>query len=547
MPEDWREHRDSEIVTTQSPLLQQISSVAPEDIEVLGAIDDHRVIPVGEILRALTGRQEKLVHGDVFTGRPGTRIFRSESVIVKIHENVRLAPEKSRAWVESALANERRYGVHHPSKTWILLKAGNRSWIGNACPVLEPLHQVIVGHDTARLASVFRDYFQIYIRIAQGFDKSLDAGLSNFGLDTSGRVFYLDDDIYNWDEFAGLSSTLGVWVRQYEGVSRALFQSIGSNLRRALEQYYGSSHWASVIAEQLRDLFTGNEAQEARLGSIIGALRSQESSAGAPMTGQRPASSAIEAEKLFTPESGRVAILADIHANLPALEAVLEHLERMSIRAGIVLGDSVGYGPHPGECIERLRSSGLLAIKGNHDHAAAVGLAGPGFSPVSKWVIDWTVPRLSQEDRCWLGALPLSLRGPDWLAVHGAPQDKTYFNAYVYRMTFEDNLQNLEDRDIRFCLHGHTHLAGVYYRKGRFDHHTKAPVFALQGANRSLICPGSVGQPRGNRAGAEFAIFDPEEGCFEFFCIDYDMERTIADMTREGFPAQLAGRLRAGK
>lgn len=517
-----------------------------DNLQSIGTLDPEQSIPLSRVYEALTGEKKDLVHGESFTGRPGTSIFLSDNLVLKIHSNLHLNQKNSEEWARRALESERNYGVHHPSKTWILVHYQEHIWIGNATPLLTPLHQHMIHGDPSQLPSIFNDYFRLYMAVAERFEKMLDAGLSNFGLDTDNSLYYLDDDAYNWDDFSALSSSLGVWVRQYESLDIGVFQSMGEAIRAAALASFKDRHWATVIQEHLRDLYIANDNQKERIAAISLGLGSSDRST--EFGSVRPgALNDLPIGQLFNSGHGKIAILADIHANLPALEAVMEALKHHSVSYGIVLGDIVGYGPHPGECIDLLRSSPLQVIKGNHDHAAATGGAREGFSAMSRWAIDWTIPRLSDLQKAWLSELPLSARGDDWLAIHGAPQDKSFFNGYVYRMTYEDNLDNLSQRGIRYCMHGHTHLTGVYYRKGKSDGHSTGHEFSLDGISHALVCPGSVGQPRGGKTGAEFALFDPENQTFSFYNIDYDIQSTIDDLNRYQFPPQLASRLLQGK
>lgn len=243
-----------------------------------------------------------------------------------------------------------------------------------------------------------------------------------------------------------------------------------------------------------------------------------------------------------------LAILADVHANLPALDAVLSYLKKQDISNGIVLGDTVGYGPHPSECIKRLTNSNLIIIKGNHDNAVATGNYSKGFSRTGKWVIEWTIENIGSRDKKWLGKLPAFLRGNGWLAVHGSPMDPTHFNGYVYEMTYKKNLDNLEQREIPHCFHGHTHIMGVYARKsGIEDKFYKSDTIQLNEYKHSLVCPGAVGQARDGNPQCQFAIYDSMENKINFLCLDYDMEKTIDDMKRFGFPTSLQERLTSGR
>ncbi|MBN7771514.1 metallophosphatase family protein [Marinobacter daepoensis] len=501
------------------------------------------------IQAALCQDAKQLEHGKKFTGKPGTLIFERQGDIVKIHAGVEMAAQQAGERAAFNLRQEKMLGIYHPRKAWFVAKQGDVCWLGNIMPVLQPLHVLISPSDPSEALKLLDQYFAIYIRFMKEQERVLDPGLSNFAADSEGRVFYLDDDIYGWDGFSSLTQAIGVWFRQMSGFPEDFFGLLGERVGRCLEQQFAGSAWGDIVSEQIRSVFVANDEQANRRDRFLAGLagvkygNAREPAEELSFRYAVPASSS----ELFESTFGKVAILADIHANLPALERVLEELESRSVSQVLVLGDLVGYGPHPSECIELLRSRDFHIIRGNHDHAAASGEAGKGFSAMARWVIDWTVGQLSRAERGWLGSLPLYMDGPGWLAVHGAPQDRTFMNGYVYRMTYEDNLQNLRDREIRFCFHGHTHVAGVYYDKGKLNGHSVQPRFNLGSVDRSLICPGSIGQPRGGKAGLEFAILDRASLEMEFLNLDYDVSRVIGDMSRAGFPSQLSDRLRVGK
>lgn len=489
-----------------------------------------------------------LEHGKRFTGKPGTLIFEADGEIVKIHAAVEMAEIQARQRAEFNARHESELGIYHPSKAWFVVKTGNRCWMGNVMQVLQPLHMLMVPSELARALDLLDQYFSIYIGFMKNQERVLDPGLSNFAVDEEGRVFYLDDDIYGWDGFSSLTQTIGVWFRQLTDFPEEFFGSLGTIVGKWLSVYYPDSEWADIVSEQVRGVFVANADQSLRQERFLRALADvkygkQAAEDASPVLYAVPQ----DAQQYISAGQGKVAILADIHSNLPALECALAELDRRAISRVLILGDLVGYGPHPSACIELLRSRDFAIIRGNHDHAAAVGKAAGGFSAGARWVIDWTVQRLSKAERQWLGSLPLYLDGDGWLAVHGAPQDRTFMNGYVYRMTYEDNLQNLKDRDIQYCFHGHTHVAGVYYDKGKLNGHSVADHFALENVDRSLICPGSIGQPRGGKVGLEFAVLDTGSFEIDFLNLDYDPSSVIEEMNREGFPGQLSSRLLIGK
>jgi len=519
------------------------------DIAVIGSSDDSEPGCSAEMIKnTILSGFRALEHGERFTGRPGTLIFEQNDRIVKIHAGLNLAEPQARQRGDFSGKNERKLGIYHPSKTWFVARHRNRCWLGNITKTLHPLHMALLQTDSSNALQLLDQYFSIYIRFMKEHERALDPGLSNFGADEDGRVFYLDDDIYGWDGFSGLSQAIGVWFRQFVDFPEAFFSSLGSSLGKWLRFYYPDSEWIDIIAEQIRGVFTANDEQSGRRAHFLkGFVRAARAQSGSEQ--EMPSVYVIPADAphILDTGTGLVGIIADIHANLPALEKTLEELQRRSVSRVLVLGDLVGYGPHPSECIELLRTGGFHIIRGNHDHATAIGKAAQGFSSVSRWVIDWTVSRLSQAERQWLGSLPLYLDGPGWLAVHGAPQDPTFMNGYVYRMTYEDNLDNMRERGIRYCFHGHTHIAGVYYARKTLTGHSVSSRYSLASVDHGLVCPGSVGQPRGGQSGVEFAILDTGSFGIEFINLDYDVSKVIDDMNREGFPVQLSSRLLQGR
>jgi diadenosine tetraphosphatase ApaH/serine/threonine PP2A family protein phosphatase len=146
---------------------------------------------------------------------------------------------------------------------------------------------------------------------------------------------------------------------------------------------------------------------------------------------------------------------------------------------------------------------------------------------------------VTAEQKQWLMQLPSVWRDEQWLALHGAPQDPTFFNAYVYEMTYIDNLNVLQRKQIQLCFHGHTHQPGVYGRKGVIDDHYQDEVISLDAFQQALICPGSVGQPRNRKIGAQFAVYDQKEHKIHYHNLPYPLEELLNMMEKHGFPETL--------
>jgi len=247
-------------------------------------------------------------------------------------------------------------------------------------------------------------------------------------------------------------------------------------------------------------------------------------------------------------DSEPVALLGDVHANMPALEAVMSQLASENIRRLLIAGDIVGYGPHPNECIDLLRDARAICLRGNHDHIIGTSTVPETLHGSRMISTQWTIDEVDSPRKAWLRSLALQWHTDKWMAVHGAPQDPTFFNAYVYDLTAEDNLHWMIKRKIHYCIHGHSHLQGVYGTKNMIsDYYRQSGPGSVMLEDYLLICPGSVGQPRCGTPGAEYAIFYPDVSHLEFRRIDYDMETTIADMKRKNLPDDLMQRLRNGQ
>jgi predicted phosphodiesterase len=480
-------------------------------------------------------------HGAQFTGRPVTKLHVGEHDIVKVRpEAYRNKAASIIAVARQALERERSYRVHHPDKTWFVIHVASDASpvIGNVCPILAPLHTILTlpssqPVDTDSALDLLMRTCRVYFQTAKAHHIRLDEGLSNFGITQDRQLYYLDDDLYPWDECVTFAHMLGVYFRSMSWMTPEVASRFGAELRRLILDVYPNGQYIYVLSGQLGDVFIPAEDRLQAFTAFKEAFDRRKAERRAPD---------VDHSMVF-------AVLADIHANLPALESVLSFLDREHITQGIVLGDVVGYGPHPAECIERLQATGFATLKGNHDHLAAEGVVpeGTGVTSHAKWALEWTLQRLSPAHKRWLAGLPPMLEGDGWFAVHGAPVDPTFMNAYVYHMTYESNLDLLERRKLPLCFHGHTHLPVVYARKrGVPDKCYADDVYRLSDYHHALVCPGSVGQTREGKAAARFATYDPVTNTLRMHSLSYEIDRTVADMTGHGFPATLVERLRRG-
>ncbi|MGR8951088.1 MAG: metallophosphoesterase family protein [Gammaproteobacteria bacterium] len=519
-------------------------------IELICSLDGGEHYNAEHITQILSLEVTALTYGSEFVGRPQTRIHVGERHVVKLRSELTFDKVKAVRWIKAALRKEQELGVHHPHKTWFLIDLSDADdtarpvIIGNICPRMQPLHAMMETPPASQV--IFDQYqhilsaaFEKYLMLAKRLNLKLDEGLSNFGVDAEGAVFYLDDEFYAWDNFVAFSIMLGVYIRTFAWLDTRFIEHLAHSLADLIDAIFEDPHCHVIVAEQLRSLFMPSEEKGQLLQQLIDTLLLFTKAATCKNRKRQP-SAALGSSRYF-------ALLADIHANYPALECVLGYLKAENIQDGIILGDIVGYGPDPSECIERLQDSTFFMIKGNHDHAAAIDKAETGFSQTAKLMIKWTAERLSEEHRNWLKYLPAVVENEEWLAVHGAPIDPSFFNGYVYTMTAEDNLQHLENKKRALCFHGHSHIPGVYARDKRMsDHHLTHEDIDLNFYKHALVCPGSVGQPRNGNQGAQFAVYDREKKQLRFMTLPYQVQGVVQRMRDYELPEQLWQRLLVG-
>ena len=240
----------------------------------------------------------------------------------------------------------------------------------------------------------------------------------------------------------------------------------------------------------------------------------------------------------------RCLVLSDIHSNLAAFEAVLAD-------AGPVdhvwcVGDVIGYGPQPNECIERLAALPHICVAGNHDWAAIDRLDISAFNPDATRACLWTREQLTASSWAYIENLPERLVQDAFTIVHGSPR----YPIWEYITDPRTATENLGHFGSNYCFFGHTHKPVVYP--------CSEPLRACQsrelplgeplplGQDRSLINPGGVGQPRDGDFRASYMILDLDNGTFELRRVPYEIEQTQKLMLSVGLPSRLAWRLSIG-
>jgi diadenosine tetraphosphatase ApaH/serine/threonine PP2A family protein phosphatase len=247
----------------------------------------------------------------------------------------------------------------------------------------------------------------------------------------------------------------------------------------------------------------------------------------------------------------RVAVLSDIHGNLPALEAVLAAIAPYD--ALWQLGDIVGYGPQPDEVVARLRAETARGVRGNHDAAAVGDIETSWFNDDARSAVQWTAGTIGEETRRWLKELPQRaterLDGDDsqqhsFTLVHGSPRDPIW--EYVFSVPIAQ--ASFKAFETTHCLVGHTHVPLVFREDdGAVEILSPSPGSKLElDARRTILNPGSVGQPRDGDPRACAMILDTTSMTAEWYRVDYPITATQERMRSVGLPGRLVERLSHG-
>ncbi|MCS6773359.1 MAG: metallophosphoesterase family protein [Anaerolineae bacterium] len=250
----------------------------------------------------------------------------------------------------------------------------------------------------------------------------------------------------------------------------------------------------------------------------------------------------------------RCLVLSDIHANLAALEAVLEHARHHHARFDAVwcLGDVVGYGPDPNECVERIRgltASGEpnICLLGNHDWAVLDERITEAFNDIAAFAVRWTRQALTAENLDYLRTLSPTAQHGDYSLAHASLREPIW----EYILTAAIAAENFALMRTTRALVGHTHVPAVFVwdtsaQRARAFALSPGMTLRLNPAHRFILNPGSVGQPRDGDPRAAYTVLDIEAGLWTQYRVEYPIARTQEKMRAQDFPLILVERLAHG-
>jgi predicted phosphodiesterase len=247
----------------------------------------------------------------------------------------------------------------------------------------------------------------------------------------------------------------------------------------------------------------------------------------------------------------RVAVISDIHSNLPALEAVLAAIDEAAPEELWCLGDVVGYAAQPDECTATVRERCDLCLLGNHDLAVLGELDISSFSSAAAEAAQWTRENASEESLAFLRSLEPQGEREGIAMYHASPRDPIW----EYVLSLEQAEQCMEAQDRRLALIGHSHVA-LFFARPDAEASGRADVKGAQAddgaaldlkAGTWLINPGSVGQPRDGDPRAAWLELDTEEETARYHRVPYEIDRAAEPIAAAGLPRHLGERLYIGQ
>ena len=245
----------------------------------------------------------------------------------------------------------------------------------------------------------------------------------------------------------------------------------------------------------------------------------------------------------------RIAVISDIHGNLEALSSVIVDIRSRNVDKIICLGDVVGYGPNPNECIEKVSAECEYCIIGNHEAAVFDTLISEEFNDLARFAIEWTRENLNSKSIDFIHSLSMTKIEGDFTAVHSTPYEP---HLWYYISSMEDAIFNFSFFSTKFCLIGHTHVPGIIVMR---DNDKKISVSQPVNFNyekdfdedaKFIVNVGSVGQPRDKNPKACYAIIDTDKKVISLQRVPYDIALYQRKMRVAGMPEFLIQRVVEG-
>lgn len=238
-------------------------------------------------------------------------------------------------------------------------------------------------------------------------------------------------------------------------------------------------------------------------------------------------------------------IYSDIHGNLQALEAVINSMKEHDVERQVCLGDLVGYGVSPNECVDRVNENADIVIMGNHDSVAAGLESSKKFNNFAQYAIDWTAEILTEEHKNYLRSLPYFKAENDLYFVHATPKAPA---EWVYVNSLDESVDAFDFFKEKMCFIGHTHYPLITKMNRNEDFKVLDEFeYTVADDERVVVNVGSVGQPRDRNSDASWCLVDTETNYIKIVRVPYNIKAAQDEMRKLDFPDFLINRLSEGR
>jgi len=239
----------------------------------------------------------------------------------------------------------------------------------------------------------------------------------------------------------------------------------------------------------------------------------------------------------------RYAVIADIHGNLEALQVVLADIKEQKCTHVVCLGDVVGYGANPKECLDIIRGMNIPVVKGNHDEYIGVDVNPDGFNDAAAEAVTWSRAQLTEDDRKWLRELKYFRLVANFSIVHATLDGPQRWGYVVEKL---EAAASFTYQNTQVCFFGHTHVPVAFIRDTGVRGGTYSK-FRVEAGKKYFVNVGSVGQPRDGNPKSAYVIYDLVQQTIELRRLDYPIAEAQRKIRAAGLPERLAERLASGK
>jgi len=241
----------------------------------------------------------------------------------------------------------------------------------------------------------------------------------------------------------------------------------------------------------------------------------------------------------------QIALISDIHGNLEALVSVLNQIEKLRVDEIHCLGDVVGYGCNPIECLNLIDKNAKVKLMGNHEYAILGHISTDTYTAIAKMSTEWTRNTLTDREFSIISDFKMKKSFDNILMVHASPYENDYWR---YILTPEEAYRAFEDISEKICFYGHSHIPMIFTESSSgLPRRQVGHDFDPFEESRYLVNIGSVGQPRDNDPRACFVTFDTESQDIKYHRVEYDINKAQSKMTKAKLPEMLINRLAVGR